>query len=133
MVSASVLPEGNQIARWVSEGESDRQEFKESTGQRTEAAKTLCGMVNLHGGRLLFGVTPDGRIVGQEVLESTLEKLYEALRAFDSEVTPAIETVEVAPGRHVIVVTVRQGRYRPYRYRGYGIQASRRGYGRDGP
>jgi ATP-dependent DNA helicase RecG len=118
VVAASILPEGNQIARWVSEGESDRQEFKESTGQRTEAAKTLCGMVNLHGGRLLFGVTPDGRVVGQEVRESTLEKLYEALRAFDPEVTPAIETVKVAPGRHVIVVTVRQGRYRPYRYRG---------------
>ncbi|WP_322753075.1 RNA-binding domain-containing protein [Frankia sp. Cas3] len=118
MTPTYVPVEVSQIARWAGEGESDRQEFKESTGQRTEAAKTLCGMVNLHGGRLLFGVTPDGRVAGQEVRESTLEKLYEALRAFDPEVTPTIETVEIEPGRHVIVVTVRQGRYRPYRYRG---------------
>ncbi|WP_322769795.1 helix-turn-helix domain-containing protein [Frankia sp. Cr1] len=118
MTPTYVPVEVSQIARWAGEGESDRQEFKESTGQRTEAAKTLCGMVNLHGGRLLFGVTPDGRVAGQEVRESTLEKLYEALRAFDPEVTPTIETVEIEPGRHVIVVTVRQGRYRLYRYRG---------------
>jgi ATP-dependent DNA helicase RecG len=107
-----------QVARWVSEGESDHQEFKESTGQRTAAAHALCGMVNLHGGRVLFGVSPDGRVVGQQVTDQTLEKLHAALVPFDPEITPTIERVEIGESREVIVVAVQQGRYRPYRYKG---------------
>ncbi len=123
----------DQIARWASEGESDHQEFKESTGQRTAAARTLCGMVNLHGGRVLFGVRPDGHIVGQQVTDETLEKLHAALAPFDPEIMPTMERVTVAEGREVIVVAVPQGRYRPYRYKGVAYKRIRRGHGRHVP
>ncbi len=75
-------------------------------------------MVNLHGGRVLFGVRPDGHIVGQQVTDETLEKLHAALAPFDPEIMPTMERVTVAEGREVIVVAVPQGRYRPYRYKG---------------
>jgi ATP-dependent DNA helicase RecG len=48
----------------VGKGESDRVEFKRSTGQRTEAAKTVCALANGLGGFVVFGVTDKGEIVG---------------------------------------------------------------------
>jgi len=44
-----------QIAALAAAGESETQEFKRSTGQRREAARTLCAMLNHRGGRVLFG------------------------------------------------------------------------------
>ena len=41
----------------VAKGESDRVEFKRSTGQRTDAAKAVCALANGLGGFVLFGVT----------------------------------------------------------------------------
>jgi ATP-dependent DNA helicase RecG len=38
----------DQIATWAAAGESETQEFKRSTGQRREAARTLCAMLNHH-------------------------------------------------------------------------------------
>ena len=55
----------NDITAWAAEGESETLELKRSTGRRREAARTLCTMLNHRGGRVLFGVEPDGRVVGQ--------------------------------------------------------------------
>ena len=41
----------------VARGESEEIEFKRSTVQRTEAAKTVCAMLNGRSGFVLFGVT----------------------------------------------------------------------------
>jgi len=64
-----------QFRTWVAEGESEKQEFKTSTGQRTETAKTVCAMLNASGGRILIGVQPSGEIVGQDVSDKTLADL----------------------------------------------------------
>ncbi|PSQ96475.1 MAG: hypothetical protein BRD55_06495 [Bacteroidetes bacterium SW_9_63_38] len=47
------------------DGESAQVEFKRSTGQRTAAAKAVCGMLNGQGGYVLFGVKDDGRSWGR--------------------------------------------------------------------
>ena len=39
----------------VARGESEQTEFKNSTGQRTEAVKTVCAMLNTVGGFVIFG------------------------------------------------------------------------------
>jgi ATP-dependent DNA helicase RecG len=64
-----------QIETWVRGGESEMLEFKRTTGERRAAAQTLCGMLNHRGGRVLFGVEPDGRIVGQMVSDHTVEEV----------------------------------------------------------
>jgi ATP-dependent DNA helicase RecG len=46
-------------------GESEVVEFKRSTGERREAARTICAMLNHRGGRVVFGIEPDGRIIGR--------------------------------------------------------------------
>ena len=69
-----------ELRELVAEGESDRLEFKKSTGQRTEAAKTVCAMLNGLGGFVLFGVTDKGGVVGQLVATNTLEDIAAELR-----------------------------------------------------
>jgi len=56
-----------QIIAIVATGESDTLEFKETTRRRREAAQTMCAMLNHRGGRVLFGVTPEGYAAGQQV------------------------------------------------------------------
>ena len=53
------------------QGESQIIEFKRTTGQRTEAMKTVCAMLNSNGGHVIFGVSDQGEIKGQEVSAKT--------------------------------------------------------------
>jgi len=108
----------DQITTWAAAGESEILEFKRSTGQRREAARTLCAMLNHRGGRLLFGVEPDGRMAGQQVSERTLEEIAQELREIDPPVFPSVERVDVGGGREVLVVSVSAGHSQPYAYRG---------------
>ena len=64
----------------VESGESETLEFKATTGTRREAVATVCAMVNQRGGHVLFGVSLDGTLVGQQVSERTLEELGEIRR-----------------------------------------------------
>jgi ATP-dependent DNA helicase RecG len=107
-----------QLEEWVRTGESETLEFKRTTGERRAATQTLCGMLNHRGGRVLFGVEPDGRIAGQMVSDHTIEEVAQELREIEPPVFPSIERVDVAAGRQVLVVTVSQGSNRPYSYKG---------------
>jgi ATP-dependent DNA helicase RecG len=113
----------SQVEQWVREGESEVMEFKRTTGEQRSGTQTLCGMLNNRGGRVLFGVEPAGKIVGQMVSDHTTEQLAQELTAIDPPVFPTIDRVPVAADRQVIVVSVTKGSNRPYSYRG---QAYRR-------
>ena len=106
-----------ELRELVAEGESDHLEFKKSTGQRTEAAKTVCAMLNGLGGFVLFGVTYKGEVIGQLVAANTLEDIAAELRRIEPPAFPDIETVNVSRGGSVIVLTV-PGGGGPYTYDG---------------
>jgi predicted HTH transcriptional regulator len=53
-------------------GESETVEFKKSTAQLTRAGETLSAFLNCQGGRVFIGVTPEGRVVGQQILHRHL-------------------------------------------------------------
>jgi ATP-dependent DNA helicase RecG len=109
----------DELEEWVRLGESERQEFKATTGQRTDAAKTLCAMLNHRGGRVLFGVQPKGAsITGQQVTDKTIDDVVHELREIDPPVFPSVERVGIGPDKEVIVVEVSQGQRRPYTYKG---------------
>lgn len=105
----------DEIAAWAAAGESETLEFKRSTGQRREAARALCGMLNHRGGRVLFGVEPDGRVAGQQVSDHTLEEVAQELREIEPPVFPTIDRVVVGGGREVLVVSVGTGQFEPSR------------------
>ena len=67
---------------------------------------------------MLFGVTPEAEVLGQQVSERTIEEVSAEIRRIDPPVFPTIERVQLAGDREVVVVRVSQGSARPYVYRG---------------
>lgn len=95
-----------ELKTLVAAGESERLELKRSTGQRSEAAKTVCAMLNGLGGYLMFGVTDRREIVGQQVTEKTLVDIAAELRRIEPPAFPDIETITITKDHDVIVLTV---------------------------
>lgn len=112
--NASALRE---IERVVARGESLQAEFKRTTGQRTDAAKTICGMLNASGGFVIFGVTDEGRMAGMQVTAATLADVTRELRRIDPQALLSPEAVELGNGLGLIVVRVPKGDG-PYTYDG---------------
>jgi ATP-dependent DNA helicase RecG len=67
----------------VADSESDRLEFKKTTGDLKAGMRTLCAMLNGAGGRVLFGITPSGRIVGQHITDPTLQEVAREIRRLE--------------------------------------------------
>jgi ATP-dependent DNA helicase RecG len=99
----------DQLQVIVSQGESEQVELKRSTGQRTDAAKTICAMLNGGGGFVLFGVTDAGEIVGQDVSARTIEDVVHEIRRIEPPAFPDLTTTTLESGRAVIVVRVPGG------------------------
>ena len=114
-VRPMMLGELNAI---VAGGESEQVEFKRSTGQRTDAAKAVCAMLNARGGFMLFGVTDAGEMVGQQVTAKTLEDVVRELRKIEPSVLLHPEEVALSGDRSVIVIPVPQLGGGPYTYDG---------------
>lgn len=98
----------------LASGESATVEFKQSTAELREAMETLAGFANHKGGTVLFGVTNKGKIVGQQVSESTLRGIANSI---SQSVTPAIYpsvTEEVIDGKSIVVVTLPECVGKPY-------------------
>ena len=108
----------DEIPALAQTGESETLEFKATTGTRREAASTICAMLNQSGGKVLFGVTPKGDVVGQHVSEHTIEELSGELQRIDPPAFPTVERVQIAANREVLVIGVSPGPVRPYTYRG---------------
>ena len=110
----------DEIVRLAAAGESETVEFKATTGQRTEAARTLSAMLNGRGGRVLFGVQPDGNVTGQQVGAKTLDDLTQACRDIHPSCPPSIDRVPApnGSGREVLAVTVPAGNSKPYSHKG---------------
>jgi ATP-dependent DNA helicase RecG len=106
-----------EIERVVARGESLQAEFKRTTGQRTDAAKTVCGMLNASGGFVIFGVYDDGRIAGQQVTAATLADVSRELGRIDPQALVSPETVELGNGRALVIIRVPRGDG-PYTYDG---------------
>ena len=112
-----------EISPWVAAGESETLEFKLTTKLRREAARAVCAMLNHRGGSVIFGVAPDGRVLGQDVSDHTLEEIAAELGEIDPPVFPHIKRIPVGNRHEAVKVSMDAGRSCPYSYRG---QAYRR-------
>jgi ATP-dependent DNA helicase RecG len=115
----------DELTEIVRGGEATRVEFKKTTGQLAEGVRTVCAMLNGAGGFVLFGVTPAGRVDGQDVATKTLEDIHNELRKIEPAVFPDVEQVVLPNGRSVIALRV-PGGGGPFVYDG-------RAYLRNGP
>ena len=102
----------------IDAGESATVEFKKSTAEKDRACRTLCGFANAGGGQLLFGVTPEGKLVGQQVTDRTLEELAQEFRGFEPPLFPEIRRVAVKDSLQVLVLRVERPSLQPVTFRG---------------
>lgn len=99
--------DSHTLEHLIAQGESETVELKTSTGQRTEAFKTICAMLNGGiGGCVVFGVSNDGRVVGQMVTTSTREDLAHEARRLEPLIDLAIREIPMVRDRSVLVVDV---------------------------
>lgn len=92
------------IEQLASGGESETLEFKKTTGQLKKASETLCAFLNTRGGKVLIGVSPQGKVVGQQVSDSTQQDLAGAIRKFEPPAPIGIEYVELPDSSLRVIV-----------------------------
>lgn len=107
----------HDLQQLVVAGESETLEFKRTSGERREAAQTLCGMLNHRGGIVLVGVDPKGAVPGQQVSDRTIEEISQEIQQIDPPAFPMIDRIAVDGDRFVIRIQTIAGRNPPYTYR----------------
>lgn len=75
--------------------EGSNLEFKESTGQLDRSMETLCAFLNGDGGNILYGIKDNGKIIGQEVSDSTKRSIAEAVNRIEPFVELEIAYVPI--------------------------------------
>ena len=108
------------LQAWVKEGEHHTQEFKRSTSQLKPAMQTLCAFLNSQGGRVLIGVTDEGKIIGQQVADKTQREIGQLLQTFEPHATIDYHAIPLpSADTHVIVLEAKpQPGYQPYLFAG---------------
>lgn len=107
-----------ELQALVVQGEGETLEFKETTGQRGEACRTLCAFLNRNGGTVVFGVSRKGELRGQVVSDATKRDLFEVFDRFEPAADIETEWVEVDRTHRAIVCRVERGNMGPYVYDG---------------
>lgn len=95
----------DHVATLAASGESETLECKTTSGGRREAAGTVCAMLNQRGGHVLFGVTPAGEVVGQQVSERTIEQIGAEVRRIEPPAFPTVERVRAAAGAPLVAAS----------------------------
>ncbi len=109
------------VKRLVAKGESESLELKRSTGEVREGMESLCAFLNNRGGNVVFGVAPDGRVLGQAVADGTLHDVTSAVRNIEPAPDVEVARLAVGGGLGVVVVRVRSNERGPYTYDGRGF------------
>lgn len=80
MININSLERVNAL---IADAETLNVEFKETTGQLERGMETLCAFLNGSGGTVLFGIANNGKIVGQEVSDTTKKNIAEAIKRLE--------------------------------------------------
>lgn len=95
------------IKHLVSSGESNSLELKETTGQLSRGMESGCAFMNSSkGGYLLFGVNDKGKIIGQEVSDSTKRDIAGALKKFEPTAFADIQYIPLARDSKKSVIVI---------------------------
>jgi predicted HTH transcriptional regulator len=101
-----------------SKGEWEQIEFKRTTGELQGGMETLCGFLNGSGGKVLFGVTNAGKVLGQEVADSTFQEVANAIRKLEPRAWIEQVRVPVDALKEVLVLEAAQQADGPYTFDG---------------
>ncbi|MEG0703518.1 MAG: ATP-binding protein, partial [Christensenella sp.] len=95
--------------------ETEQIEFKKSTSELKEGVASIASILNKHGeGTLYFGVASNGDVVGQDVAESTLRQISQAIgSSIEPRISPSIEKLTDNNGHDYVCVSF-SGAQAPY-------------------
>lgn len=103
------------VQRLAAIGEGQFLEFKRRVPDGRRLAKEIVAFANSDGGNLLIGVSDAGNVAGLRDAHEEMFALSGALETYcDPPVPYALERVEVAPKREVIVIKVRESDSKPH-------------------
>lgn len=91
----------------IQEGEGFNLEFKES--YNSNIAKEICAMANANGGKVLIGVTDDGKMKPAALSNKMKSEIQDLVRKFDPSFS-----VEINEFEGVIIIDVPEGKKKPY-------------------
>jgi ATP-dependent DNA helicase RecG len=97
----------NEIRRLVATGEGSGIEFKRTTGELQAGLQTACAFLNGDGGTVVFGVAPDGKVLGQEISDQTLRELAQMLERFEPPPRLSTGRIPLKDGREVLTIKVK--------------------------
>ena len=106
----------------IAKGESSTLECKLTTGELHRGMESACAFMNSDGGWLLFGISPQMRVVGQSVSDATRREIAAELRKIEPPVEVETEYIELPdkPGKFVVALHCNSANFRngPYSYDG---------------
>lgn len=95
-----------EMREFVDKRETQNVEFKESLKLKEEIGKTVSAFSNSDGGVVLVGVFDDGRILGVDIGNNTLEELANYIkRNTDPQIFPSVKVQEVGE-KNVVKLSV---------------------------
>ena len=111
-----------EIKKMIAGGESSTLEVKKTTGELRKGMESACAFLNSDGGWLLFGISPNMRIAGQSVSDTTRQEIAKELRKIEPAVDVEAQYVELdeKPGSFVIALFFDAANFKngPYSYDG---------------
>jgi ATP-dependent DNA helicase RecG len=108
-----------ELEQLVATGESETLEFKRSTAELRRAGEALCAFLNGEGGQVVIGVAPEGKVIGQQVSDSTLRDVAAMLGRFEPPARVEMDRVDVGEERTVIVLDAPSARaHAPFTFEG---------------
>ena len=94
------------ILEIVRQDESRYLEVKQTTGELYKAMASACAFLNTDGGRVIFGITPKMKIVGQNVTDPTKQEIANALRKFEPAVNIPVQYIEIPEKESYFVIAM---------------------------
>lgn len=107
-----------KIKTLVAAGESHILEFKTSTAKLKSAFETVCGFLNNKGGTVLIGVNNTGKIIGQEIADSTRQDIAKEINLIEPATNIEIDYIPVHENQYVIAIQAdaNANHHAPYTY-----------------
>jgi ATP-dependent DNA helicase RecG len=85
--------------------ESETLELKKSTSELNEAINSIVAILNKHNsGEIIFGITPKGDVIGQEVSEKTLRDISQKIaNSIEPKIYPEIKKIKIQDKDCIII------------------------------
>lgn len=107
------------IETLISQGETEKLEFKESLSLRDEIGYTISAFSNTVGGTIIVGISDQGVITGIRIGKKTVEEFANVIKQnTDPHIFPSLNIVETSDSKKILVIQVGESKEKPVFFKG---------------